>query len=101
MTEVLEIYGKVSAIGFGGLLFVILAGSYFDKWCWSRDRDRALAAAKEDRDDWRRIALQSLSGMEKSSDYAVRIAAQSPPLGLGAIIGRPRPSESPPNGGTG
>lgn len=41
MNEAADIYAIVSKYGFGGLMTFIVVGSYFDLWCWSRDRKKA------------------------------------------------------------
>ena len=98
MTDILDVVNKLGGASFATLLSLILWSGYRDYWCWSKDRDRAIEALRADREDWKRTALQALGGFEKSSDYAVRIAAVSPPIGLATLGGRAPARESPPNG---
>jgi hypothetical protein len=84
VSELIDLAQKLSGASFAVLMFLILAGSYFDKWCWSRDReamkqerDVIRAALEDDRNAWKRIALQNTGLVEKAVDRASRTGSLS------------------------
>jgi len=75
----LDLAQKLSGLSFAVLVFLILVLSYFDVWCWSRDRnamkeerDVIRARLEEDRNAWKRVATQNTAVVEKAVDHARR-----------------------------
>ena len=63
---ILALYQKISSIGFAGVLFLILAGSYYRKWVWGyqlieqrADFERRLLKSDAERDKWQSIAIRA------------------------------------------
>jgi hypothetical protein len=75
VTTILDIAQKLSGVSLGTLLLVILWGSYKQIWTWGRD----LNAMTADRDEWKKLALQSLGAAEKAVQHAARLSG--PPSG--------------------
>jgi hypothetical protein len=66
MVEVLALAQKLSGIGFGTMLAVILIGSYYRKWVWGRELDelragyeKQLGEVKDARNKWESIAIRA------------------------------------------
>ena len=79
MTELIDLAQKLSGASLAVILFLILAGSWFDWWCWSRDRDAmkrerdaVRATLEDDRNEWKRMALANTGLLEKAVDRASR-----------------------------
>lgn len=67
MSEALALAQKLGTVGFPTILVLILIGSYFDVWCWSRDRLKA----ETDGAEWKRMALRGI-GMAESSMHLAK-----------------------------
>ena len=66
MADALLLYQKISSIGFAGILFLILAGSYYRKWVWGyqlreqrEDFVTRLAKVEQEREKWQAIAIRA------------------------------------------
>ena len=77
MTEVLTLARDLSGASFAVLVFLILFASWKDLWCWSRDRntmkaerDAVRATLEEDRNEWKRIALDTTGAFVKAVQRA-------------------------------
>ena len=77
MTEIFDIINKLGGLSFGALLAIALWASAKDYWCWSREReamkaerDIIRAALEEDRNAWKRIALQHTGLIERAVQHA-------------------------------
>jgi hypothetical protein len=82
VAELIDLAQKLSGASLAVLLVLVLAGSYFDTWCWSREREAMKAereAMKADRDEWKKLSLQILGAAEKAVNHAARLT--SPPGG--------------------
>lgn len=66
MEEFLALAQKLSGIGFGTLLLLILIGSYKGVWCWGYQLQKAEAAAER----WQAMALQAAGLAETSVNIA-------------------------------
>lgn len=71
MAELITLAEKVATVGFPALLVLILIGSYYDVWRWSRqaketesDLRRQIEEAKTDAREWKSAALKGLGILE-------------------------------------
>lgn len=79
MSELVEFYKQLSALGFGGLLFAILVASWRGKFVWDREHEQLRATMQARIDDlteqldrarkridaWELVALRA-SGMAET-----------------------------------
>jgi hypothetical protein len=66
MTEVLDFAQKLSGLGFGTFLVLILYGSYKGVWVWGRQ----LHEAKQDVAEWKAMALHAAGLAETTVNIA-------------------------------
>lgn len=64
MKEALDFAQKLSGLGFGTFLFIVLYGSYKGIWVWGRQ----LARAEQDLAEWKAMALQAAGLAETTAN---------------------------------
>ena len=85
MADVLTLARDLSGASFAVLVFLVLFASWKDLWCWSRDReamkqerDAVRAALEDDRNAWKRVALNNTGLVEKVVNRASLSGGGSP-----------------------
>lgn len=68
MKEAIDLAQKLSGLGFGTFLFIVLYGSYKGIWVWGRQ----LARAEADLQEWKTMALQAAGLAEKTVTIATK-----------------------------
>jgi hypothetical protein len=71
MNDLISLAQKLSGVGFGVMLFIVLAGSYFRKWSWTRDLDEERATHKQEMIELRADYENRLN--ELRADYTQRL----------------------------
>ncbi len=81
LSEVASIYQRLSGVGFGALLFIMLVGSYYESWVWGRRHRRELAAKdgeiatlKAEKERWETAALRAHGILKDSVGVLAKIA---------------------------